>query len=121
MTMILRVAKSKTSEDDDDKPMSKDEKKGEWNLYLRKHLGTKWGWTLVNPKGGSSGSSEGSKSRAMGAAIGRGVQDLMGKERVWVVEQAYDSDTKDYVTKKTYWEDLKEGKPSGGASRDHDR
>ena len=119
MTMILRVAaKSKTS--DDDKTMSKDEKKGEWNLYLDKDK-TKWRWTLVNPKGGSGASSANSKGGAIGAAIGRGVSDTMGKDKVWVIERIWDAGKGDYVTKKTYWDDIKDGKSSGGASRDHDR
>lgn len=113
--MILRVATSARVAED--KPMSKDEKRGEWNLYVRKDRKTRWHYFLQNPKGGGGGSSSYTSAKsAIAAAIGRGVADAMGKDKVWVIEQVWDYDAGEdgeYVTKKSYWLDLKEaGKKS---------
>lgn len=95
--------------EEDEGASSKDEKRGEFNLYIRKGRATRWDYSLHNPEGGSAGSSSyPSIKAAIAAAIGRGVRDPKGKDRVWVIIQVWDSDKEDYVTKKTYWEPLSE-------------
>lgn len=105
VSRLVTAAKKKRSEDDED--WGKDEKKGEWNLMVRKSRKTRWDYFLKNPKGGGSGStSYTSQKAAIAAAIGRGLSDNMGKDKVWVVVQEWDAGKEDYVTKKSYWEDL---------------
>jgi len=103
---------------DDDPKQSEDEKSGEWNLLISKYSPTRWRYTLKNPKGGSGGSGAYSTPKAaIAAAIGRGVSDTMGKEKVWVIEQVWNAGKGDdggYETKKTYWLDLKKGEAKKG-------
>jgi hypothetical protein len=103
-----RVAsRFRSAAEDDDEASSKDEKRGEFNLYIRKSRATRWDFSLHNPEGGSSGrTSFPSVKAAIAAAIGRGLKDTRGKEKVWVIIQEWDPDKEDYVTKKTYWEPI---------------
>lgn len=103
---VVEAAKKKRSEEPDG-DWSKDQKKGEWNLIISKSRATRWDYFLKNPKGGGGGStSYKSVKEAIAAAIGRGVADKMGKDKVWVIIQEWDSEKEDYKTKKSYWMDF---------------
>jgi phenylpyruvate tautomerase PptA (4-oxalocrotonate tautomerase family) len=101
---LVQAVRKRRSEDDD---FGKDEKKGEWNLMVRKSRPSRWDYFLKNPEGGGSGSNSfPSQKAAIAAAIGRGVSDKMGKDKVWVVIQEWDADAEEYKTKKSYWMDF---------------
>lgn len=90
---------------------AREEKRGEWNLVVRKYSATRWSYYLKNPVGGGGGSSSYPNPRAaIAAAIGRGVNDTMGKDKVWVIIQEWDPAAERYRTRKTYWETLKAGR-----------
>ena len=84
------------------------QKRGEWNLILSKYSATRWSYFLKNPSGGGSGASSYPSPKA---AFHAGVYRVAwgepsvnpGKEKVWVIEQIWDGQKEDYVTKKSYW------------------
>jgi hypothetical protein len=80
-------------------------KKGEWTLWLTKGRATRWGYSLHNPQGGSSGSdSFTSVKAAFAAATSRVKWD--GAKRLYVVAAKWDNDKEKYVVSKQQWVDI---------------
>lgn len=85
-----------------------DERRGEWNLHLMKSR-SRWGYSWTNPQGGGGGNQGYSSMRAAMQVAFKSVawsKYAGGKTRVWVIVQEFDGS--DWVTKKTFWQDIPE-------------
>jgi hypothetical protein len=95
-------------EEDDELPMKKVEKHGEWNLHLTKS-GSRWAYSWLNPQGGGGGTGSFSSMKAAMSAAMAGVdwpRLAKGKTKVWLIVSHWSGEN--YLPKKTGWMDIPE-------------
>lgn len=79
-------------------PPSRAEHPGEFNLHVMKTSPSRWGYSLVNPQGGSFSTSA---FPTLKQAVAAGMRGVRGVDRVWTIQSEWDGDQ--YVVRKTSW------------------
>lgn len=81
-----------------------------WTLWITKDRATRWGYTLHNPVGGSSGTGSFTSAKAAFASATRSV-NWDGANRLFVVIATWNAGQEKYVPSKQFWVDVPESGP----------